>query len=115
MTNTYNDGKWHGWNGGECPVHSDTVVDYLWVYKHKGEPRSNLVTNQPAGCLLFEGNEHGDLVAFRVVKEYKEPREVYQACGLYFPTRDLAEEYVGKYSWGPDIDTTIKVYREVLD
>ena len=75
MTNSYNDGKWHGWNGGECPVHPETIVDYLWVYKHKGETQSNLVTNQLAGCLLFEGNEHGDLVAFRVVKEYKEPRE----------------------------------------
>ena len=32
MTNTYNDGKWHGWNGGECPVHPKTVVDYLWLY-----------------------------------------------------------------------------------
>ena len=25
MTN-YNDGRWHGWNGGECPVHPETVV-----------------------------------------------------------------------------------------
>ena len=22
----YNDGRWHGWNGGECPVHPETVV-----------------------------------------------------------------------------------------
>ena len=23
----YNDGGWHLWNGGECPVHSKTVVE----------------------------------------------------------------------------------------
>ena len=111
MTKDYNDGAWHGWNGGECPVHPKTFVDYIWVSKCN-EPSSKLITNRPAGRLLFEGNEHGDLVAFRVVKE---PREVYKACGLYFPTRELAEEYVGKYTWSPSIDTTIKTYREVLD
>lgn len=26
MTVDYNDGKIHGWNGGECPVHPETVV-----------------------------------------------------------------------------------------
>ena len=29
MTN-YNDGKWHGWNGGECPVHPKSMVDAVW-------------------------------------------------------------------------------------
>ena len=74
MTKDYNDGTWHGWNGGECPVHPKTFVDYIWVSKCN-EPSSKLITNHPAGCLLFEGNEHGDLVAFRVVREYKGPRE----------------------------------------
>lgn len=23
----YNDGKWHGWNGGECPVHPKSKID----------------------------------------------------------------------------------------
>ena len=22
----YNDGKWHGWNGGECPVHPESEL-----------------------------------------------------------------------------------------
>ena len=26
----YNDGNWHGWNGGECPVHPKSVVDAVW-------------------------------------------------------------------------------------
>lgn len=23
----YYDGCWHGWNGGECPVHPETIID----------------------------------------------------------------------------------------
>jgi hypothetical protein len=23
----YNDGKWHGWNGGECPVDPDSEIE----------------------------------------------------------------------------------------
>jgi hypothetical protein len=23
----YIEGKWYGWNGGECPVHPEAVVD----------------------------------------------------------------------------------------
>ena len=26
----YNDGKWHGWNGGECPVHPGSVVSVVF-------------------------------------------------------------------------------------
>ena len=107
MTNTYNDGAWHGWNGGRCPVHPRSKVDVLF-----GDGLGS-------GLLYFAGDLDWGVdphpVAFRVVKEYKEPREVYEACGLYFPTRELAEGYVGKYTWSPSIDTTIKTYREVLD
>lgn len=71
MTN-YNDGKWHGWNCGECPVHPDTVVDA--VFEH-GTP----VTNE-ARKLRWGKDTSGldvDIVAFRVVKEHKEPREFW--------------------------------------
>lgn len=27
----YNDGKWHGWNGGECPVDPASVIDVHYV------------------------------------------------------------------------------------
>ena len=33
------------------------------------------ISFERAGNVNFAGNEYGDLVAFRVVKEYKEPRE----------------------------------------
>jgi len=26
----YNDGKWHGWNGGECPVDPQAWVEVWW-------------------------------------------------------------------------------------
>jgi hypothetical protein len=64
----YNDGKWHGWNGGECPVDPQTHVDI--VYK-----------NNDGSC----GRHHGycarewswfhiddfDIIAFRVVRPVK--------------------------------------------
>ena len=107
MTKDYNDGKWHGWNSGECPVHPETIVNVKFSCGTECDTYG-------AGGWDW-GDTPTNIVAFRVVKEYKEPREVYKACGLYFPTRGLAEEYVGKYTWSPSIDTTIKTYREVLD
>lgn len=59
----YNDGKWHGWNGGECPVHPLSEVR-IW------DCNSQQDLQFPAQCAhwSFSG-------AFRVVKEYREPRE----------------------------------------
>ena len=107
MTKDYNDGKWHGWNGGECPVHPESRGDFVFA-------DSAILHKQPAGAWDWADQEL-PIIAFRITEEYKEPREVYEACGLYFPTRELAEGYVGKYTWSPSIDTTIKTYREVLD
>lgn len=65
MTN-YNDGQIHGWNGGDCPVHPETMVKFWVDGKVDGECR--------AGKLRWEHKEHaGDIIAFRVVKEYVEP------------------------------------------
>lgn len=70
MTN-YNDGKWHGWNGGECPVHPETVVEVMNV-------NTGLCGPYPAnktywGCEVT--------TAFRVIKEYREPREFWIVGG----------------------------------
>ena len=66
MTN-YNDGKWHGWNGGECPVHPRSRVDGM-------EPRCVFWDCHAEDCdwPSFRG-------AFRVTKEHKKPRE-YWIC-----------------------------------
>lgn len=66
----YNDGNWHGWNGGECPVHPESVV---WVIPCKGA--KDYTPEITARNASWSGNGH--IAAFRVVKPYQEPREFY--------------------------------------
>lgn len=67
---SYNDGLWHGWNGGECPVHPETVV--VCVYAD-GE-----VIEREADDILWDAREDSERpIAFRVIKEHKEPREFW--------------------------------------
>jgi len=65
----YNDGKWHGWNGGECPVHPGTFVEIRMKNGTKDEDFAD----------MYDWNECdiGTILAFRVVKEHKEPREFW--------------------------------------
>jgi len=79
---SYNDGNWHGWIGGECPVHPDSLVEVIHIAK--GEP--SRIQEHEAASQIWE-----NVVAFRVVKERKEPREfwIYEGeegdCILDFP------------------------------
>ena len=57
----YNNGKWHGWNGGECPVHPKTVV--------LGIEDTGAQWTGPANHKEWQ-SFHG---AFRVVTPYVEP------------------------------------------
>ena len=66
MTN-YNDGNWHGWNGGECPVHPESVVD---VKFNDGEE----YIGHHAEDWDWHSNE-AKIIAFCVTKPYVEPRE----------------------------------------
>lgn len=74
MTTDYNDGNWHGWNGGECPVHPMSKVEGLeasggqWVALANGNDWQ-----------LFRG-------AFRVVKPYVAPTEYSGECYAYHYT-----------------------------
>jgi hypothetical protein len=70
MTDTnYNDGKWHGWNGGECPVHPESKVLIMVFSK-------NLNSGHSRECAANSVNWHSNnIIAFRVTKEHKEPRE----------------------------------------
>lgn len=85
MTN-YNDGKWHGHNGGECPVHPETVVE--WVTK--GTSGSG-----KAGVYFWGVEDHENCLirAFRVINEHKEPREFW-LCGWTICTKREAAERV---------------------
>lgn len=59
----YNDGKWHGWNGGKCPVHPESVVEVLHA-------ETGVLNERRAGITVWE---HEYLIAFRVIREHKEP------------------------------------------
>lgn len=94
----YNDGRWHGWNGGECPVHPETVVDALFGDGGK-QPEIK------GDCLDWSGPDKlpsSHVAAFRVVKEHREPRTVTLwedeagnfgvVCGMgYFTPRTFRE------------------------
>ena len=91
----YNDGTIHGWNGGVCPVHPNTVVQY-WI-------RSVGVGKEEAGELLWDHrvmSNSVDIVAFRVVKEYKEPKIIwvneYNSGLLAYHTKEDAEKAAGR-------------------
>jgi hypothetical protein len=85
MTN-YNDGKWHGWNDGECPVHPETEVEYIYLDDSIGP----CLCQDKAGYFTWNGDDLMPLVAFRVVKEYKEPREFWVSCGYAFSSEAQA-------------------------
>lgn len=86
MTN-YNDGKWHGWNGGECPVHVNSKIEWVWNYKNG----DTLISSGHAGDAAFLGTSYGAVIAFRVIKEYKEPRDWWSVGSVNYPTIELAE------------------------
>lgn len=60
----YNDGKWHGWNQGERPVHPNSMID---VY-HLATGSPLLTKYQKAGDQIWK-----NIIAFKVVRVYHEP------------------------------------------
>lgn len=55
----YNNGRWHGWNGGECPVHPKSVV--LFIFPDESFSYLAGITDWSSPCL------------FKVVEPYTEP------------------------------------------
>lgn len=78
MTN-YNDGFWHGWNGGECPVHPRSVVEI--VYQDDGVYHSSEAI---ASHCDWDNEFSYPIIAFRVVKEHKVPREFWIVGGAAY-------------------------------
>ncbi len=66
----YNDGQIHGWNGGDCPVHTKTVVEVWFRCKDSDICQANALFWNHAG-------ECDDIVAFKVVKPYVEPKVIW--------------------------------------
>jgi hypothetical protein len=80
MMTDYNDGKWHGWNGGDCPVHPQSAVEVVYV------PRNGLGSSILGASFAYDRvwdrriADYLDMVAFRVTKPYVEPpnaREIW--------------------------------------
>jgi len=61
----YNDGEWHGWNGGECPVHPKSVVDVKFNDGEECEEEEAEVWDWETHFVK--------IIAFRVTKPYVEP------------------------------------------
>lgn len=61
MTN-YNDGEWHAWNGGECPVPPETMVEVTYVN---------------GGCVEGRAGDRqwSEPLLFLVIRDHREPRE----------------------------------------
>lgn len=72
MTN-YNDGKWHGWNGGECPVHPKSVVEV------RGLSETVWKTEDPELAVYWP-----KVIVFRVIAPYIEPQEYSGECYAYY-------------------------------
>lgn len=75
MTN-YNDGKWHGWNGGECPVHPESEVECRLREAGRGyDGRIRKAGDWGWGHSIYDPG--ACIIAFRVTKEHKEPRRIW--------------------------------------
>lgn len=86
MNNVYNDKQIHGWNGGDCPVHPETVVQ-VWFRN------GNTNVSWDAEAYWWEHREtEEDIIAFRVVKLYVEPKVIW------------VNEYTGGLHFGHDTE-----------
>lgn len=75
----YNDGKWHGWNGGECPVHPKSIVQIQKANETRKdvENESTLCHNEGEYWDWSNDGNEGDIIAFRVIKPYREARVLW--------------------------------------
>jgi hypothetical protein len=74
----YNDGKWHQWNGSECPVHPNSTVEMIST--------QSVMPNHRAANSFTWDHELDPILAFRVTKEFvapKEPRELWVSLNDY--------------------------------
>jgi hypothetical protein len=66
----YNDGKIHGWNGGDCPVHPNTKVR-AWLH-------CGLTLEVRAGDRKWRHRHvSADIIAFQVVEVHAEPKTIW--------------------------------------
>ena len=86
----YNDGKWHGWNGGECPVDPDYEVEPIWI---DGRTARNRMAFRAGG--ISWGGDFDVPIAFRVTKPAPPKPRTMWGVGLHLhPTLETAREFL---------------------
>jgi hypothetical protein len=68
----YNDGEWHIWKGGECPVHPESVVEIR--LRVAGEGFDGQERQASELVWVHDHDSEVDIICFRVVKAHREPR-----------------------------------------
>lgn len=114
-------GHWQPWTGGVCPVHPLCVVEYVMRAEQAGP-------DEAAQLTWTHDGDDWDIVAYRIVEEYKEPepqrvaREVwlkqwkmvtFNSSGMFF-SGDPKTEHL---EWGvcsSECDGAT-LFREVLE
>lgn len=118
----YNDGLWHGWNGGECPVDPDRNIEaVLWDGTNPNTPLDWFAEQEVRASYIGDGcwrhsPGHRAVIAFRVVKPAPpQPRTLYlcEDPGL-IPTihKTAIDATKAALSYGPG--ATVSEWREVL-
>ncbi len=98
----YNDGNWHGWNGGECPVHPESMVKAIAA-------NGNVKSDQFTPALIeraadtIDWGKLGDakrapIVAFSVTKPYVEPPKPLEIWVNVYPDGSFSSIYKNKES-----------------
>ena len=90
----YNDGLWHVWNGGECPVHPKTVVEAVWH-----DPNLNKAGMTGPRPAIEEGIRLAwpHVVKFRVIRvirEHREPRVWWRVGKHLHETEEKAQAFL---------------------
>lgn len=94
-------GEWQGWNGGVCPVHPLSMVDYIMSSGWRCRDDADQLT------WTHDGDDW-DIIAYRIVEEYKAPVERV-AREVWVMTDEAGYDY-----FCGDGDYGATLFREVL-
>ena len=108
MDTDYNDGLWHGWSKETCPVNPKSIVDVVWDVGKRSANRDT----RPADQFYWADN----IIAFRVVKQYREPRDLWHLLDSHGQVMDtFTDEGKARAATRLLGCTSIVHYREVME
>ena len=109
----YRDGKIHGWNGGECPVHPKDEVK-VWLREDKAED-NGYGKGEEWVWKWHEDYNQSDIIAFKVVKKYVEPKTIWvnEYPGEFLAAHASKEEALESTS--PSATRVAVKYQEIIE